>query len=183
MPGELLFEAVSGVWLDTGEALVQHAGQGVDVGSGISRAAGESLWGHVGPAADDRAGSGEFGGRRIVGDAKVDQVDEVTLGHQRVGGFDVAVHQSDGMGGVERGGQLLNYVHGPWRAHRPVALQQLVHVDAVDHRHHQKQPAVDLPGVMDRDDVRLGQPGRGVGLATKALAITRLGAQFGGQTL
>ena len=56
-----------------------------------------------------------------------------------------------------------------------------MHVDAVDHRHHQKQPAVDLPGVMDRDDVRLGQPGRGVGLATKALAITRLGAQFGGQ--
>ena len=65
----------------------------------------------------------------------------------------------------------------------PSRCSRLVHVDAVDDRHHQIQPAVDLAGVMDRDDVRLGQPGRGVGLAAKPLAIPRLGAQLGGQHL
>jgi hypothetical protein len=48
-----------------------------------------------------------------------------------------------------------------------------MHVDTVDDRHYQIQPAVDLPGVINRDDVRFGQPGGGMGFTSKPLLIAR----------
>jgi hypothetical protein len=170
VPGDLLFDAVPGKGCDTGQTLVEHTRQRVDVGAGISGAGGEALRGHV------RSG--------VVGDTEVDQIHEIVTGHQRVGGFDVAVHQPGFMGGIQRGRELLDHCHGPLGAHRPVTFEQTVHVDAVDQRHHQIQlPVIVFPGVMDRDDVRFGQPGGGVGLAAKPFPIPRLVAQLGGQHL
>ena len=72
-----------------------------------------------------------------MGEAEVDQVGEVVPGHQRVGRFDVAVHQSDRMGGLQCVGQLLDDMHGARGGHRPVAVEKAVDVDAIDHRHHE----------------------------------------------
>ena len=58
-----------------------------------------------------------------------------------------------------------------------------MHIDTVDDRHHQIQPTVDFAGVMNRDDVRFGQPGGDVGFTTKPLPITGFGAQLGESTL
>jgi hypothetical protein len=141
----------------------------------------EAFRGHVSQGAHKDAGAGQFGGGRTTRDAEVDQVDEVLAGHQRIRRFDVAVHQSSGVGSTEGGGQLLNDVHGAAGIHWPVAYQQSLDVGAFDDRHHQIQPAVDITGVVDGDDVRLGQPGCGVGLAAEPLPISRVGPQVGGQ--
>ena len=183
VPGNQLLHAVARIGLAAGQAFVQQTGQRIDVGAGIGDAGAEAFGSHVGERADDRAGLGQLGGRDVVGDAEVDQVDEVAPGHQRVGWLDVAVHQPDGMRGVQRGGQLLNDVHGPWRAHRAVAPQQTGYVDALDDRHRQIQSTVDFAGLINRDDVRLGQPGGGVGLAPEPLLITRFGRRLGRQHL
>lgn len=130
MPGELLFEPVARVGLGAGQAFVQRAGEGIDVGPGIGRAGGEPFGGSVGRAAHDHPGAGEFGGRGVMGDTEADQVDEVVPGQQRIGRFDVAMHQPDGMRGVQRFGRLLDDAHRPLGAHRPVAPEQTVDVDA-----------------------------------------------------
>src|SRR5271169_443939 len=100
MSGDLLFGAPTRIRLGTGETFVQYTGQRVDVGAGICDPGDETLGGHVGQGPNDGTGFGQFGGRGVVDDAEVDQVDEVASGHQCIGGFDVAVHQPDSVGGV-----------------------------------------------------------------------------------
>ena len=69
------------------------------------------------------------------------------------------------------------------RAHRPVAFQQAVQVDPLDDRHRQIQLALNFAGIVDRDDVRFGQPRGGIRLPAKPFAIPRLVPQLGGNTL
>jgi hypothetical protein len=78
MGGDLLFGAVTWKGLGTGEAFVEHAGQRVDVGSGICGPSGETLWGHISQSPNDDTGFGDSGRSDIVGNAKVNQVGEVT---------------------------------------------------------------------------------------------------------
>src|SRR5262245_52490094 len=95
-----LFEGVAGVGRVAGEALVEHAGQGVDVGAGFGVGGGKAFGGHVGPGAQGGVGRCECGVGGGAGDAEVDEVGEVVVGQQDVGGFDVAVHQSALVGAV-----------------------------------------------------------------------------------
>ncbi len=75
-----LFEGVAGVGRLAGEALVEHAGQGVDVGAGFGLSGAEAFGGHVGPGADGGVGRGECGVAGGAGDAEVDEVGEVVSG-------------------------------------------------------------------------------------------------------
>jgi hypothetical protein len=81
------------------------------------------------------------------------------------------------------GGQLLDHPHRQRRGQWPISLLHAVHVDTVDDWHYQIQPAVDFPGVVDRDDVRFGQPGGGMGFAPEPFPIPRLRARLGRQHL
>ncbi len=186
MPGDLLRQTVAGKGLRTGQALVQHTTQRVDIGTGIRFSGFEAFGCHVGQRPHHRTGAGQFGGGAIMGDSEVDQVDELAAGgsgQQCVGRFYVAMDQAAGVRGIQRGCELLDHPNGQLRIHRAAATQHAGHVDAVDDRHHQIQPLVDFPGVENRNDVRFGQLRSGVGLATEPLPIPRLAGQLGGQYL
>ena len=60
-----------------GEALVEHAGQRVDVGLGPDTAFGKPFGRHVGARPDDRSACRDAGIAAGVRDAEVDQVGEV----------------------------------------------------------------------------------------------------------
>ena len=99
----LLLHGVARKGVLTGEALVQHARQRIDVGTGVGNSGAEALRCHVGEGADDGAGAVQLGRRRAVGNPEIGQTNNALRGHQRVGRFDVAMHQSSGMRRVQRG--------------------------------------------------------------------------------
>ncbi len=76
---ELLFQAVAGEGPLPGEALVQHAGQRIDVGA-VIRCAPEALGRQIGDGAHRGSRAGERGVGHRAGQAEVDQVDEVPRG-------------------------------------------------------------------------------------------------------
>jgi hypothetical protein len=68
------------------------------------------------------------------------------------------VHQAAGVRRIQGLGHLRDDVDGPRGRQRTVALQQFGQVDTTHQRHVDVELAVDLAVVVDRDDVRLGQP-------------------------
>jgi hypothetical protein len=123
--GVLLLEAVAGVGLLPGQALVQHAGQRVHVGAHVGLFGAEALGRHVVPGADDAAGPGQTaltGGAR---DPEIDQIRVVVPIEQNVGRLHIAVHQPNLVGRVQRPGDLLD------DPHRPAGLERAVDQDGV----------------------------------------------------
>src|SRR6185312_16579534 len=98
--------AVGPIGRGSDQALIQHAGQRIDVGAVGDLVVGKPFGGHVFPGAHRRAELGEFLVGGGAGDAEVDQVGEVVAGDQDVGGFDVAVHHAGGVGGIQGRGDL-----------------------------------------------------------------------------
>ena len=111
MPGDLLLEALHRIGPRACQAFVEHARQRVDVRAQIDLAALEPLGRHVGHRAQRAACRRQplLAGR--AGQPEVDQVGEVAVGDQDVGRFDVAVDQAPFVGGVQRGGDLLDHRH------------------------------------------------------------------------
>lgn len=141
------------------QALVEHGGQGVDVGAGI----------------------GVVGASRCH--AEIDHVHECAA-HQQVRRLHIAVHQPGHVGGFQSGGGLHDDPRRHRRVHGPVAVQQILHGDAVDDGgHHQIEPPVDVAGVVDRDDVRIVEPGRNGHFPPEPLLVAGLGNQLGQQDL
>ena len=100
-----------------GQALVQHASQGVDIGPSVNVVAGEPLRGHVVQRSDRFPGDRQ---RRLPaadrpGDAEVDHVNEVARGDQDVRRLDVAVDEVVGVRGIQGLGDLADKVHRPPR--------------------------------------------------------------------
>ncbi len=118
------------------------------------------------PAANNAAGAGQSGCVSAAGDAEVNQIREVVLVEQDVGRFHVTVHQSDLVRGVQRLGYLLDDAHRPLRCQRPVG-QHLLEIAALNQAHVHIQPPVDLPVVVDRNDVRVVQLCSRIGFPTK----------------
>ena len=144
-----------------GEALGEHAGEGVDVDAVVVGVAGHALGGHVRGGAQREARPAGGAVAHLARDAEVGEVGEAPLGgalpdQQDVGRLDVAVHQAFRVRGVERVGHLGEHVDRPLRRQR-AAPQQRGEVDALDQPHVQEQASADLAVVVDRDDVRLGQ--------------------------
>ena len=121
VPDGDLLERVSRERLLSGQALIEHTGQGVDVRTGVNLTGIEPFWCHVGPRADRRAGRGQPG---VVGgacDTEVDEIGVVVLVHQDVGRFDVPVDQPHVVGVVQRRRDLVDDRHGPlWLERAPV---------------------------------------------------------------
>ena len=170
------------------EQLEQDAGHRVDVGRATDGLVQEALGRHVADRADGEAGPGQppaegrAGGAR---DAEVDQGHELRRpgGDQHVPRLDVAVDQALGVGGVQRGGELLDDRDGPVRRHRAVAPQQRAEVEAVDEAHLQEEPAVQLAVVVHGDDVRLAQLRHDLRLAAEPRAVLGVARQVCRQQL
>ena len=173
-----------------GEQLEQHAGERVDVGPPVHGPVLEPLGRHVVERAEGGPGERQCGPARLpgggAGDAEVDQVGELVLvvaAHEHVGRLDVAVHQPGRVRGVQRPRHLGQDPDRAARRHRALRLDHRGEVDAVDQPHVDEQRAVDLPEVVDRDDVRLGQLRGQRRLAAEAGLELRVARERGGQPL
>lgn len=134
MGGHLAFHGVARERTVAGQALVQHTRQCIDVGAGVGLTGRQTLGRHVVPAANRGPGTGQA---RLVGpsgDTEVDQVCEVVLVDQDVGRLDVAVHQTDLVGGVQRAGYLADEVHRPFWRQRALS-QYLSQIATLDKSH------------------------------------------------
>ncbi len=101
-----------------GEALVQQARQGVDVGGRAAAAAAEPFGGHVGARADNQSGARHIRLTAAVRDAEVDQISEVVGREQHVLRLDVAVHEAVAVRSVQRGRDLPDDRHRTRRRER-----------------------------------------------------------------
>src|SRR5690606_12887670 len=100
----------------SGEGGDEEAAQGVEVGGGGEGPAGHLLRGHVGGGADGLPVRPVVGGG---GGAEVDE-DDVVVGEDDVGGFDVAVDDAAAVGGVEDVRQAGGDLHRDGRGQRSV---------------------------------------------------------------
>jgi hypothetical protein len=172
------------------EALVEQAGQRVHVGPQVPDVAEHALGGHVGRAADGQARPAERRAAEHRGHPEVHEVDETAVDRllvepadqQRVGRLDVAVHQSLGVRGVQRVGDLGHHVDHPLHPELGAA-QHRGQVGALDQSHVDVELAVDLAVVVDRDDVRFAQHRGQRGLPLEPLAVLRVGDQVPGHPL
>ena len=162
-----------------GEALVEHAAERVDVRASVERQPLDLLGRGVLDGADEDPGPRQVGRARLLRDAEVRQVDVLGgLGDQDVRGLDVAVDQVVVVGGVERARDLLEHEERATDAQAPLLPQERAQVGPVDVPHRDVEQtvgvaAVDLAGVVDRDDVRVVEPGRALRLAHEPLAEAR----------
>jgi hypothetical protein len=147
---------------------VNSAGGSFGLSFGLAFAGAEAFWGHVGPGADGGVGRCQCGVGGAAGDAEVDEVGEVVVGQQDIGGFDIAVHQPGLVGAMQRRGDLFDDVNCTCGFERP-SVEQSLQVGAVDQAHGHIEAAVDLADVVDRHDVRVVQAPCGARLAHKAL--------------
>ncbi len=107
----MLGGAVGGERCSSGEALEQHAGQRVNVGTRPGSAV-EAFRGHVGESADRPGLAGERGLTVGMCDPEVDQIGMAAGVQHDVGRFDVPVHQSRIVCGVESRSDLADHAHG-----------------------------------------------------------------------
>ncbi len=130
------------------------------------------LGGEVVRRADHLADPGQaVAGARaaVLGEPEVGQVGVAAV-DEDVGGLDVAVDQTGDVGGVQRGGDLAADVQHPVGAEPALLAQDRGQVRAGDVLHRDVEQAVDLAGVVDRDDVRMRERRGDPGLAQEALA-------------
>ena len=102
---------------------------------------------------------------------------------QDVGRLDVAVHEPDGMRGVERGADLEADRRDPRGRDPALAGQQALEVDPGHVAHDEVEMAALLAGRVDRDDVRMVDRGRHARLALEALTEARIARPLGGDQL
>ncbi len=125
---------------------------------------------HVVGSADHRAGRGQTGGR--VADrrhAEVGEVRATLIVEQHVRRFDVAVDHAFAVGGGQRVEQRVGEqrdLPGCERARLPYVVRQRA---AGEIRHHQHDFVTVVHEIDQADDVRMIEPGQGLGFAPDAL--------------
>lgn len=164
MRGHELLEIVTGKRRVSGQRLVQHARQRIDIDGGCGYLSANPFGRHVIQGADLGPRRRQPGVALGLGDSEVDQIYKVGGGDDDVLWLDVAVDQSLGVCRIQGGGDLTDDGHrtrGFQRALRNQVEKRLPlyqpHVDV--------QAAVNLTPVMDRNDVWFLQDRRRLRLA------------------
>ncbi|PNE33338.1 hypothetical protein AF335_10520 [Streptomyces eurocidicus] len=150
----------------SGQQLVEHAPQGVDVGGRAGRPPEGPLRGEVGAGADDLAHPGQ-GGRGLVdetGDPEVADLQRAVGVQHQVSGLDVPVDHTLPVGHRQAGRGLRGDGGGTGRVEGPARGQLLGQARAPDELHDQIEAPVPGAEVVDGDHLRVIQPGRRLGL-------------------
>ena len=180
-----------------GQQLVEHAAQGIDVGSVVEHLALDLFRRGVVQGGDHAPGAGQrgdaFGGLTDgLGHPEVGQEDLFGLlvvvrprGQQDVGGLDVPVQQLVPVRVVERGRDLADDADRPVRRHAALGIvaQRILGVAAVDEAHADPQLAVLRSPVVHRHDVRVVELRDGVGFPLESTDEAGIGAEFGAEQL
>jgi hypothetical protein len=131
---------------------------------------------HVAWCADAYPGLGQLfparGGGHRAGDAKIAE-HRVSGDEQHVLGLYVAVHQSLAVGVVQRIGNFTGNPQGVLQRDLLLAIDAAAQVFPVDERHHVVQQACGLARIVERQDVRMDEPGRDLDLAQEPLRSQR----------
>ena len=153
-----------------GQRVVEDAAERVDVGARVDLLAGELLGRHEVDGADPLARRGQP--RVGADDLREPEVGEVGVlaAEQDVGRLDVAVHEPDGVRGVQRRADLVADRRDAVGREPPVARQQPLQVDALDVAHHEVEVPALLARRVHRDHVRVVDRGGDARLALEALA-------------
>ncbi len=176
-------------WPMTGQALVDEAGQGVLVRTGVDRLALDLLRGDVRDGAQERGRAGYARlGQDPLGQAEVAKVCVLTSTgaagrKQHVAGLDVAMDESRFMGRI-KGTRHLG--HDPGRARRfqlALARDHAGQVHPVHEAHGDVQHAIGLARVVQGDDVGVVERAGGPRLAQEALAELGFARDLGGDDL
>ncbi|PQM44057.1 hypothetical protein C1Y40_05784 [Mycobacterium talmoniae] len=170
-----------------GQQPKQRAAQRIHVGAPVKGLSRQRLRGGVGDRGHHRFG---FHHPHIVqGEPNAEVAQQHRLvrapagGQQKVGRFEVAVHDVVGVGEIECLGHLPDDVHRALRRHRAGAQRRLG-VGAVDELRRDPQPAVvGLPQAVHRHDLRMGQRGGRVGVVQEPGAEIGVLGQVGGDDL
>jgi hypothetical protein len=166
---------VAGERRPAGEALVGHHAEGVDVGAPVDRAAVEQLGGEVLGGAGQRGVAGHV---RRPHQPEVGHLDGV-VGEQDVLGLHVEVGDAGPVGVLERLGDAADQLGGGLHVQPADPVQQVPQGLAADVLHHDPgQPAV-LAGVVDGDDVGVGEAGGGERLAPELLGEGPVAGELG----
>ena len=133
------------------------------------------LGAHVGRGPDRQPGLGQaiVHARQGPRDAEVGDQGAAVAGEQQVLGLDVPMDHAVSVGVLERPGRLGGDPER--RVHRelPLAPQPVAERLALDVRHGEPELAGGLARVVDREDVRVLQPGGELDLALEALGAER----------
>jgi hypothetical protein len=174
------------VGLVAGQQLVEHHAHGVHVGAGVAGPVDDELGGEVGDRADqDAAGRGVpgVGGDRL-GEPEVGDLHpgpRRLVGDEDVLGLDVAVDHAGAVGRGQRRDDRLQEGQRLRGGHRGLGPDDVTQGVAGDQLHDQVERAALDVGVLalveDVDDVRVGEPRGGSGLAGEALDELRVVAQ------
>ena len=167
-----------------GEQVKRRRRQRVLVGAAVEVGSDQLLGGRVSDGAHRDVGLGDSADvGELTGNAEVRQQDSVIVlvrvGQQDVGGFDVPVQQTAGVGVVQRardGGDdradvLFGHPTPELLAHQPGSIR------ALDVVHRDPEVAVELAAIVHRDDVRMPQRGSEIGFAVESFAEFRVGCR------
>ena len=156
----------------TGQHLVQHGPEGVDIGARVEALVARRLLGaHVGRSPDRQAGLGQAIVRPRQGprDAEVGDEGGAVGGEEQVLGLDVAVDHAVPVRVLERPGGLGGDPERPVHRQLPLPPEPIPQRLALDERHGEPELAGGLARVVDSQDVGVLQPGGELDLALEAL--------------
>ena len=153
---------------DAGEELVEDDAGRVEIGALVDRGSPRLLGREILSRPDDRARLGHLAGPG-PGDAEVGHLDAPLAVDEDVVGLDVAVDDPVLVGVPEGGEDLAGVRDRDGNGARAARHDQLLERAALDVLHHDEVRPVDDAAVVDRDDVRMRQPGRMGGLAPEPL--------------
>ena len=169
------------------QALVQHAAQRVEVGAPVDLPALDLLRSDVLRGAEELAALGQAGFlSRALGEPEVRQVDVLapSLGRDEdVARLHIAVHQPALVGGIERGGHLVEQSQRPSGPQASLLGQHALEIAALHVAHGDVEHPVDLTRLEDRDHVGVIERGGQLRLPEEALPEALVPGQIGGQQL
>ncbi len=121
-------------------------------------------------------------GRQRHGEAKIENLHVIAVGHEDVGWLDIAVDDAPGVCSVERIGNLDPDLDHPVAWHRPAADHSRKHL-ALEQLHHNEVTALVLRNLVDSADVRMVQARRGARFVLKSRNHPLVGRELAGDQL